>query len=524
MNILIVDDDMLCVEGIKYSVQWEKLGIYQVFAAYSMEQAQKVFREQSIQIILCDVEMPRGSGLDLLKWVQREGYHPVSILLTSYATFQYAKEAISLGCMDYLTKPAGTEELLRVFRQAIQKVREDNEQKLNKELAGYWNENEKKRVHRFWREVLEEKITPDSNVIREQALREHLVFNEENRYLPILFQIHRAENEVSWTDCGEELQKKLQRLVFQEWDEVVQAYNADTLLVIVGCAGDFENCREEFRERSREYAAKCRKQPGVSISCYLGRFLESGDLAAQYQALLQAAGDNVTEKAGVYLIEDQRQETVYQRPPIEKWTGYFEKGMYEEMIQRLEQYLDTAVREGKMNRKILEQLYQDFLQAFYGAVDQKCVQAHLLFQDPESVNLYKKAARSVRDFKRWAVHMIQKAASYVKMAENANSVVHRVERYIEENLGEELNRTQLAEMVFLSPDYLTKVFRQEKGISLSEYITTRRMEEAERLLMKTDLPIGDIAYQVGYGNAAYFTKVFREKHQMTPAKFRSNPL
>lgn len=443
------------------------------------------------------------------------------MLLTSYATFQYAKQAIELGVMDYLTKPASQEALKEMFGRAVEKVREEQTKKRDKELASYWNANERRRIHRFWREVLEQQITPDSEAIREQAGKEHLVFREENRYLPILFQIHGNGSVKSWLDSEETLQNELKRTVFDEWDQVVVAYNDNFLLTIVEYAEDFRQHREKLEQNCRLYRKECQNRFQVSVSCYLGEFLESGDLAAQYQRLLEMGRDNVTERSGIWKIEEERPILVYQRPPVEVWVEAFENGKYDQTVERLQRYLEQSSHERKLNREILGQLFQDFLQAFYVAADRKGLQAHLLFQDEKSVKLYQKAADSVRDFMEWAVHIIEKTASHVEMTDNTDSVVKQVERYIGEHLGEELSRTELAEMVCLSPDYLTKMFRQEKGVSLSEYITLQRMKEAQRLLLKTDLSVGDIAWQVGYENVAYFTKVFREKHGVTPAKFRN---
>lgn len=85
IGVLIVDDEVLCAEGVKCSTDWNALEVDQVYTAYSMKQAMKVLEEHEVDIILTDVEMPKGTGLDLLEWVREGGMNPVSILLTSYA-------------------------------------------------------------------------------------------------------------------------------------------------------------------------------------------------------------------------------------------------------------------------------------------------------------------------------------------------------------------------------------------------------------------------------------------------------
>ena len=73
IGVLIVDDEVLCAEGVKCSTDWNALEVDQVYTAYSMKQAMKVLEEHEVDIILTDVEMPKGTGLDLLEWVREGG-------------------------------------------------------------------------------------------------------------------------------------------------------------------------------------------------------------------------------------------------------------------------------------------------------------------------------------------------------------------------------------------------------------------------------------------------------------------
>ncbi len=118
-----------CAEGVKCSTDWNALEVDQVYTAYSMKQAIKVLEENDVDIILTDVEMPKGTGLDLLEWVREQGMNPVSILLTSYAQFNYAKQAIELGVLEYLLKPIDSKLLYQVFEKAVSKVKEKHEYK-----------------------------------------------------------------------------------------------------------------------------------------------------------------------------------------------------------------------------------------------------------------------------------------------------------------------------------------------------------------------------------------------------------
>lgn len=74
MNILLVDDERLAVEVMNRMIDKEKYGFSTIYKALSMKQAQQICEETDIDIIICDIEMPRGSGLDLCSgfWIQVE--------------------------------------------------------------------------------------------------------------------------------------------------------------------------------------------------------------------------------------------------------------------------------------------------------------------------------------------------------------------------------------------------------------------------------------------------------------------
>src|SRR5690606_14430104 len=106
------------LEGLKSDLELDKLNINQLFVAYSMKQAREIIEREHIDIMLCDIEMPQGNGLELLQWVKNNEYQIVTIYLTSHADFSYAKEALQLGSLDYLLKPVVVSELEEVIKKA----------------------------------------------------------------------------------------------------------------------------------------------------------------------------------------------------------------------------------------------------------------------------------------------------------------------------------------------------------------------------------------------------------------------
>lgn len=124
MNLLIVDDEVFAIQGILDGVNWKQLNFENVFTANSYSQALNIFQKEAIDILVCDIEMPFGTGLDLVEWVRKQSPETECIFLTCHDEFDFAKQAISLKCFDYLLKPIPPDRLVEVLLRAMEEIRQ----------------------------------------------------------------------------------------------------------------------------------------------------------------------------------------------------------------------------------------------------------------------------------------------------------------------------------------------------------------------------------------------------------------
>jgi AraC-like DNA-binding protein len=96
-----------------------------------------------------------------------------------------------------------------------------------------------------------------------------------------------------------------------------------------------------------------------------------------------------------------------------------------------------------------------------------------------------------------------------------------VMRWIEEHYHERVNMDRLAKELHLSNNYISRVFREETGGSITDYVTARRMKQACRLLETTDYGVERIAREVGFENDSYFIQLFKREVGSTPLKYRN---
>ena len=89
-----------------------------------------------------------------------------------------------------------------------------------------------------------------------------------------------------------------------------------------------------------------------------------------------------------------------------------------------------------------------------------------------------------------------------------DSVVDRIKKYIEQHFRENISREDIAANIYITPNYLSRIFHEKSGLTLREYINICRIEEAKRLMSATDYSITEIALMTGFENIPYFSTVW----------------
>lgn len=119
MKLLIVDDEMFAVQGILDGVNWDELSFDSILKAYSYTQAMEAFQGSFVDVLLCDIEMPDGSGLELVEYVNKHSPGTQCVILSCHDEFDFARQAVKLNCLDYVLKPVRYEILTGILKSAI---------------------------------------------------------------------------------------------------------------------------------------------------------------------------------------------------------------------------------------------------------------------------------------------------------------------------------------------------------------------------------------------------------------------
>lgn len=525
LNMMIVDDEKLLTDSLKSDVDWQSLGIEAVFTAYNARQAKEVFEQERVDLILCDIEMPQESGLELLAWVRNNYPQTETVFMTCHAEFKLAQRALQLGSFDYLLKPIPGDELQQVIGKVVEKIMRDQEVQQYSRIGQFWARHQPLLAERLWLDVINHTIPSHPEHIQRAAEERNIPFDRRMRLLPILISVQRYHKTFSPRD-----EKIIEYALLNSGEEILHVHGngllfgltEGTLLALIPFEREAESYKETLRNRSEEFIASCTAWFYCDVSIYIGNAVYGHEVSEMVGQLVRWDKGNVTFTNKVFVWgSKQRIHDTIKIPDMNAWSIMLKEGQGVQVVIEAEVVLKSWIGTEGPGAETLHRFHHNFLQMVFYVLKLKGIEAHLLFENEASERLYQRAVRSVSDMIPWVRHTVNTAMESMGTLQRTDSIIDKVEQFIQERIeSEELSRETVANHVYLNPDYLDRLFKKEAGASVTEYIMRRRLDLAKDLLLKTNLPIGAIASQTGYSNFAHFSRRFKKQFGMSPADYR----
>ncbi len=515
MTILLVADERPALEALCQSIDWQSLGFSRVETAYDAGQARRVLEAVPVAVLLCDIEMPGDSGLELLRWAHTHTPATVSILFTCHADFDYARQAVALGAFDYLLKPSTMEAVRETVLRAAAEWRERQESERQK---GQWERSKGAILERFWLKAVLGELPGDRERLLEAASRQGLEIDGSIPYTLVLCTVRQWRRLSEWdaADLDYAFRNLLTELFAFARPPIVLSDSARRKFLLLPGRGPE---RREIEGRCQQFFDVIREHFDAGVCFYAGSSVPLEEVAGEYRRLEELERQNVSYDSRVYFGGGR----VDAGPPegaldMARWQQLLEAGDGDGLQKEVNAWLDRQVSWGKMNARTLELFYHDLLQMLYTTLSQRHISAvQLLREQPEEAACRLDSLEAMRTHLEW---LIQRSCGYLGSVSRQNELAEKVKAYIQEHLAEDLSRDLLAGEVYLNPNYLSRLFHQETGQSLVDYITSRRLEKVKQLLRDTSLSVTEAAGRLGYTNMPYFSRVFRKEAGCSPVEYR----
>lgn len=527
-KLLIVDDEPFILDGL--TDLFQENGDLDVYKASSGDKALEVLGRTRMDIVLTDIQMPGLSGLALLMEIHRRWPYCKVIILTAYSDFQYAHQAIEHRAAGYVLKSEGEEAIVRTVEACIAQIgREMQTQAFLQESEQYLAsalpmlqsacllkvlEGEPEEEYREDFAKYQMRLDPEQPaVLVLLRLDKSSLRSTAHSQLNVLIQVKLIfENYLSGAFTGYEatfegknmiwlLQRKEAGrglLYLKETLEIIQAHALQALSATVSIIYDDYAAWEDLPSRFR------------AIKLILQQMAVNNE-----ESILANSRFYLERQAG----EVARSELGKRQFLLPELQSCLEEEDEERFAAVLAQLLQEE--EGTRDNMVAHlELYHSLTSMLLAYMGNRSMAAELL-SDLESFELfyrYSDRAALARGMGKLAGRLFE--LSKKSQATHSQNFAARIRHYIGGHLAGDLSLSALAEQFYIHPVYMSRLYKQTTGDNLTDYITRKRMELSQRLLVETEYKIHQIAKEAGYDSAAYFTRVFKKQTGVTPHEYR----
>ncbi|MFC4601423.1 response regulator [Cohnella hongkongensis] len=522
-KLLIVDDDEYIRNGLKHLIDWENLGIEIVGEAEGGNEGYAMFLSKAPQLVLTDIRMPDGNGLELMERIREKNWNTHLIVLSGYDDFSYVRQAMKYQVEDYLLKPVDPGELEEIAKSCVaqiesrwmdEQIRRETFQLLRNNVLNRWVEN------RIEDEQLREKLDflkirvahtrlVQAAVIGWKDAREGELTEAESNFRS--FAIYNAMDELlAETGRGAAFLNASQQIV----------------CLMFGEGKDAEAFADANLAWMRSASDRCAALLKTPWYCALGKPSDRLHLAhVSYNDALRLLDG--MEQTGPVQCSDRR-SLAAASPGAGSAAGDRESlapalagGRREEWEAALERDFAAALEQA-----------DPLAAAKYAASEWIAAVKETLRllraeearrRLPEELFARPFASASIPAIRQDVLRLLEEVDAIVRelSAHEKNRLTVETERYLLEHYREELTLQMVAGELHVSPIYLGRLFKAETGEFFSDYLNRLRLEEAKRQLVQTSLKASEIASLCGFSDSNYFFRKFKQKVGLSPTEYRA---
>ncbi|WP_458458908.1 response regulator transcription factor [Pseudobutyrivibrio sp.] len=524
LKVLLVDDEPFILQGLKLLLDWEAEG-YEIHTATNGKEALDFINYSLVDLVIADIRMPVMTGLELLKELRETKHSDVYfVILSGFAEFNYAQEALRYNCTDYILKPVEKDQLLSILR----KVSELNTEKKSRDKDRA--KKERAYLDRNLMALLSGKF--DKGNI--EYLSDKINIDEEMCYLEV-----QLDEETLSEDYSDDEKKEQLKKLYAAATEFLKS-DADLCVMDVSDSEKVydlgfiytESMGHRMQMTMKEYIEDFLDyiivNTNLSATVLVGKTVSGiKNISKSYgTANMLRSLQGFREKKKLYYYEEEYKVTdsgiLICKKQLDALIDAIEKGEHVEIREKVDDFYsemkNTGVTESTMNLNINYLLFQ--LIHLASELDSEVNQEEILRMISESTS-----EEGIR--RGGKTHLCRMAYAYgeylAQLRKNVSKgVLGDIEEEIKKNFASNLTLKDLAEKYFINSAYLGQLFRKKYGCSFKDYLNEKRIEEASRLLRKSDMKIYEVAEAVGYKDVDYFVNKFIEANGCTPTKYKKN--
>lgn len=541
LKIFLAEDEVVVRETIKRMIPWEELGFELVGEAADGEMALPLLIRQQPDLLITDIKMPFMDGLTLARLAKKEIPGLKVVILSGYDDFNYAKQAIGIGVEDYLLKPITKNALIERLseirsRYEHEKTQKEYYEKFHREMQAY----EKNSI----RDFLEALVRGSMDMMEVYKRAEKLGLDI----------VAEAYNVLIFTmNCDEDFSGQKEGYSSQEAEslELLEGFFAGHTSALLFRSNIFsygvliKGHRETIQENTRACVEEIkkilnRKDGGREWFLAVGRPVERlSQIQKSYHTASRAFSQRYLYDENVLFYDEM--ETMEQR-------GNATDAEDNAYLQKVDvNALNPAILQKFLSNGLQEET-ENFVKDYFYAIGQEPMES-LVFRnyvilnvrfsvlsflkglgcntdeiEPEDTEeVLTESGKSMESAIAYAENVISRAITLRDQnSGNKNrSILKTAVDFIDSHyMEEDISLNTVANVANVSSNHFSALFSQNMGQTFIEYLTTLRMNKAKELLRCTGMRSSEIAGEIGYKDAHYFSYLFKKTQGMTPSDYR----
>src|SRR5690625_660782 len=479
MKILIADDQISTHQYLDAVIDWEQLGIKEIYHAYNGQETFDLLIDKKPDILILDIEMPKLNGIHVMKKI-REIHQPETIIISAFDEFEYARDAVELGVHNYILKPIDPDLLDNELKRLSENVKTRHKQNIKTKIS---------RLLHFG--LQSEGLLDIQTCFSQLGIESFRVI-----YLKLLHP---------------NMEKLLD--VFKQMNNQLLFPNGSSELVIMQTAPRSNKVIQQINELTDKHRIE-----------FFGGMSPISSNVKNIDKMIQMS--KTAAKLGFY-----KKNTIhlYMDGQFEK---KFDELLANNVVKKLNEgqelgYIDNKIKHSIVKlfdlaiEKLIDPIYlYNFCFKLLNTIDQ--VTPNLV----EELNIYYsfenllKEKHTFIELRTFLLNIIDKINILQKTNVNDQvALLERIKKYVESNYSEDISLNNISKTFHIDKYQLSKLFKEYFSINYWAYVTKVRMDKASELLLNTDLKNYQIAEKLGYTDESHFSRAFNKFYGTSPRKY-----
>lgn len=525
IKLLIIDDEHATRKGLVKHIDWSELGVHLVEEAKDGLEGLEVARRFKPDIVISDIYMPGMNGIDLANHIKKQFPYCKIIFLSGYSDKEFLKAAINLNAVSYIEKPINLDEV----REAVQKA-----------VALCLQEEEKMLAERKIITALSESLplikqnlitglicrkTDYNELVKDLSLID-IAFEAKDVYTVMIMQMALPSGQTN--DELQETCSEMLRLVdesLHETKHICVLEGSCHIVAVLATASAVHNDRLQAVLGAIKTAIGEREIPCIDLFCAVGQTVFGIDQVWQSYQTAQLALQKLFFRGygQIVFYEKKSEEPFYFNEGISSFFGELLQQQdndkilpfVENLCKEINLHQETAINEVKnIFFKLTYALFQEAEKRGIHFIDAKDGKEKYIWSQISEF-------QTLEEIKEYLLINMTFLFDNIDELQSTSRTVFRVLEYVQRNYSScNLSNQDIAAYVYLTPTYLSSLFKKETGKTISDYVIEVRIEKSMELLKKLRIKLYEVAKAVGYNDANYFAKVFKKQVGLTPSEYR----